>query len=487
MSVKSRFPEFESDYDESKLPSWPREYACRLTPELSASKNAGKFLLAREKAGLQLICAVGNLHSYDPARGYWLSVPDEAMEAEIRALDGRRSINIPVIETMVRDIRASQYTDAVPFTWLTPPANPPNPLDMVLCGNGWLDASTMKLHKLTPDYFATSLPKWHYDPKATCPLWMKFIGEVLDGSYHDALQEWCGYLLTPDVSLHKMAWMIGATRAGKGTILRVLRHLIGWELAATPQLEQLGDTFGLQGIVDKRHVIIGDAESASKQKRTQAVAHMKALTGGDAVDVLIKYHGPLTGVHLPVKITLGGNTPPNMLDESGALNARQLPFDFNNTVPPDKRDPDLTDKLVAQVPGIVNWALIGLARLRKNKAFTIGKDAEATLKTLEATHSIGTRFVNDCINVSGAESDRLPLDLVYDAYVDWANKAGIKPGNRRDRDQLKEDIMSRYRSDGVRYLAQRLRWSESPLVKYRSERFREWLHGVKFKKGETPQ
>ncbi len=73
---------------------------------------------------------------------------------------------------------------------------------------------------------------------------------------------------------------------------------------------------------------------------------------------------------LSAKIGLICNQHPKMLDNSGALAQREIVIKFDKFIPRDKRDKQLTDKLKAELPGIANWCLKGLARLHGRKTAT---------------------------------------------------------------------------------------------------------------------
>src|SRR5262249_281467 len=87
----------------------------------------------------------------------------------------------------------------------------------------------------TPRDFGTYSLTFPLHPGAPEPVdWLKFLGSVWPGDQQsvDALQEWFGYLLSPNTSLQKMAWLIGPSRSGRGTIGRVLTALLGAENVA---------------------------------------------------------------------------------------------------------------------------------------------------------------------------------------------------------------------------------------------------------------
>ncbi len=48
----------------------------------------------------------------------------------------------------------------------------------------------------------------------------------------DVLGEWFGYVISGRLDLHKILFMVGPTRGGKGVIARILTALIGKGMSA---------------------------------------------------------------------------------------------------------------------------------------------------------------------------------------------------------------------------------------------------------------
>ena len=70
-------------------------------------------------------------------------------------------------------------------------------------------------------------------------------------------------------------------------------------------------------------------------------------------------------------------------------------MEFNNVVKKEDQDKELVNKLLAELPGILNWALVGLNRLMENNAFTIPESSEAALKTYELENNHAKLFFNE--------------------------------------------------------------------------------------------
>lgn len=96
-----------------------------------------------------------------------------------------------------------------------------------------------------------------------------------------------------------------------------------------------------------------------------------------------------------------------------------IPFDV--TIPPEQRDKNLTEKLIAENAGILNWLIQGYAMWKKEG---LG-DADAVSKANEEYRmdmdAVGT-FVNDCLEIDGSLSWRLHTKVLYETYIKWCNK-----------------------------------------------------------------
>ena len=82
-----------------------------------------------------------------------------------------------------------------------------------------------ELYPLTPDYFGLTASDVAFDPDAPDPQhWLAFLGDLFETDVQAiaTLQDWFGYAPSPDTSQHKILFIVGPRRSGKGTIARVL-------------------------------------------------------------------------------------------------------------------------------------------------------------------------------------------------------------------------------------------------------------------------
>ena len=255
---------------------WPVEvpYVQKNTP----SQNALIFKAARPA---RLLYAAGNFYTANDC-DFWDVMESDDLRAEIRETDpGCQYLSTSGrLAGMLDELKITKgiRSRAMPFEWISKSADAPSPNDRYCPGNGIYSFATGELMEMTPNYFATGVPAWEFDANAECPNWLKFLADVLHESFHPTLQEWFGYTLTPDTSLEKMAFLIGASRGGKGTIKNVLEQLTGEAHRGSITLNDLAGDFGLEAMIDKKLIIIPDASDAETSKRNTAIERIKSIS-----------------------------------------------------------------------------------------------------------------------------------------------------------------------------------------------------------------
>lgn len=301
------------------------------------------------------------------------------------------------------------------------------PTPLVACTNGLLDVVTRELHPLTPEFYNLVSVPFDYDPDATCPTWLAFLRKAWpnDPESIKAVQEWFGYVLSGRTDQQKILLLVGPTRSGKGTIARVLGMLVGKGNVAGPTLAGLATNFGLSPLLGKPLAVISDARLGGRDGH-QVVERLLTISGEDTIDVDRKYREPYTG-KIPARLMILSNQLPNFGDSSGVIARRFIVL--NMTVSwIGKEDTALTDKLAAELPGILNWALKGLARLERDGRITQPSSSLDAITTMQDTASPTSAFVRDQCETGPACS--VKVDELWEAWKDWTEGQGMRPGTK---------------------------------------------------------
>ncbi|WP_237287765.1 DNA primase family protein [Streptomyces malaysiensis] len=314
-------------------------------------------------------------------------------------------------------------TDMDAPAWLDRQAADRDDGRIVACENGLLRIRDRALLPHSPGFFNLVSVPFAYDSTATAPTWERFLSQIWpeDPEAIQSVQEWFGYVLSGRTDQQKILLMVGPSRSGKGTIARVLKELVGKDNLAGPTLAGLGTNFGLSTLVGKPLAVISDAR-LSGNDNSQVVERLLTISGEDTIDIDRKYREPWTG-KLPTRLMILSNELPHFGDSSGVIARRFILLSMTVSWL-GKEDPTLMDKLVAEMPGILNWALDGLARLEATGRITEPSSSREAVTTMQDTASPTSAFVRERCTTGPTCS--VPVDTLWTVWREWAEDNGVK-------------------------------------------------------------
>jgi putative DNA primase/helicase len=339
--------------------------------------------------------------------------------------------------------------------WTSPEDGDPMIDNVLVCANGILDLRNRQIYPSTPRLFSTTAVGCAWDPEAPAPAaWLDFLASLWgeDRESVRALQQLFGYLLTVDTSYQKIFALIGPPRSGKGTIARVLRALLGEDAVVNPTLQSLERPFGLAPLVGKSLAIIGDARLGGHTDQQQVVERLLSISGEDALSIDRKNRDPIN-VRLRCRVLLLSNELPRLYDTSGALASRFVILTLSKSFLGNE-DTSLEAKLLAELPGILSWAIEGYDDLAENGRFVQPVASEKATEHLRAISNPLGVFLEECCEIDPA--GQCEVDMLYGRYKAWCESNGREPANKqvlgRDLNTLHPELgMSRpRRPDGTR-------------------------------------
>jgi putative DNA primase/helicase len=279
-----------------------------------------------------------------------------------------------------------------------------------------------------PTFFNLNASTVDFNPNAPKPeKWLKFLGEVLgDETAIVASQEWFGYSLAPDTTQEKIALCVGPKRSGKGTWARVLTGMLGKHSVAGPTMGSLSHQFGLEALINKPLAIISDARIGQRTDKSVIVERLLAISGEDTLTVDRKFKSAWSG-RLPTRFAILTNELPSLTDGSGALVGRFIVLLFQKSFF-GRENVRLTSELLAELSGILNWALDGYDSLVKRGHFVQPKNASDTIEKMERLAAPIQAFIEDMCVVG--PSYEILSDALYAQYQRWCEKGGVVPSGK---------------------------------------------------------
>lgn len=356
-------------------------------------------------------------------------------DGQEKVLRARKALVGEVVSAVVSNSQGPKILPA----WLKRRPDDIDPRELLVVKNGMLHIPTLTLHPKTARFVSRNASPVAYDPNAPEPTrWISFVQEIFpledetNGNSLDqpdwesihTLQEVMGYLLTQDTSLQKFFILIGLPRSGKGTANWAIQQLIGKGNYSSPSAKDLAGDFGKQPLIGKQLATISDLREYDRRTLVKLEEVLLAISGEDEVDANRKYLQPWIG-KLNTRFLILGNAMPNFKDNSSALMSRIISLRTRRSFK-GREDRKLKDKLTAELPGILNWSLEGLKRLKERGDFVNPAASQADLDALDMSAAPVKTFANECLT---ADPEAITLkEEIFNAFYIWTREAGITYG-----------------------------------------------------------
>lgn len=312
-------------------------------------------------------------------------------------------------------------------------------LDLINLQNGVYNLDTETLEPHRQEHYMTSQLPFEYDAKAQPDVLYQFLESafinsegVTDWDLVMLAQEAIGYSLTSNTDHRVSFWLVGESGTGKSVLINLLATLAGSSYV-TIDLDQLSQSpYQLADIAGKRVVTFTEPSARS----VLADNHYKRLVSQDEILARQIFGKPFRFTPI-CKVWGAMNDTPRVLDRSDAVFNRVIIINMNHIVPDDKRDPRLLDKLKAELPGIFNWALEGLVRLRKEKKFTQAEQSRKAREEYKAENDTEGTFADECLDFDA--NHKVSGQALYDAYSGWCKRNGCfaKASNKVSKDWIR--------------------------------------------------
>ena len=316
--------------------------------------------------------------------------------------------------------------------------------------NGTLDLGALEFQKeqFRAEDYNTILKDYDYDGEAMCPRWQSFLREVeLEEDTITRLQEWCGYCLIPETNLQKCLMLVGDGKNGKSVFLQTLREVLGSANVSSLELAEMFDRFKVGTLRGKLANICSDVD-------TNTVIHtsFKKIVAGEHTVAERKHLDPFEFKPF-ARILFSANRFTPTRDHSEGFYRRFDIVRFERHFADHERDPALLDKLQQELPGIFNWALVGLGRLKEqgwNLTSSEAMNSEHKRFQLE-THPL-RGFLEECCVIGEGEVEK---DHFTEKYKEWceANGYRVQSSHRVTTDLAEMKIVKiRKRRSGLVYV-----------------------------------
>lgn len=300
------------------------------------------------------------------------------------------------------------------------PDLPRGRLDYIVVENGiyWWEDDELEEHSPTLGAL-TKLPITYERgliPHATMEWLTTVLGD--DEELHRHMWEVIGYLLMTGNPLQKIFLFHGEGGNGKGTLMRLLRAMLGQKNYSSVSLHQLvDDRFATSGLYGKIANISGDLSS----RFLSDPQVLKEITGGDSISASRKFGQSFEFVPYAVPV-FASNEYFRTSDSSIGWRRRWEVIEFTRRV--DGLGGFDEQVLLDDIPAIFNVAMEGLRRLMQRGKFA---PPAAAVEAAERLHDAADPFMlwlDDDEGVYRGAEQSSPCADVYRKYAAWCRRNG---------------------------------------------------------------
>lgn len=300
--------------------------------------------------------------------------------------------------------------------------------------NGTLDLDTLTLRPHDPADHLTYCLDYDYDPQALAPRYEQFLQEVL-GDYDNQgqwvtdldlcllFQELFGYSLTNDTKHEVMTWLSGEGGNGKTVAITVILWLLG-ALSCSVDFQSIGlpGNYDIAEIPGKRVIFSTESERGGKL----AEGYVKRIVSGERINARAIYGKPFE-FKSQAKVWWAMNDKPVIKDTGNSIWRRLKLIPFNRTFTNQDKDPDLLNKLESELPGILNFALDGLRRLRLRGRFPESKAVQEAVNEYRKESNPVAQWLDE--RTEPINQPYTAATALYADYCAWCGNNGRQAMN----------------------------------------------------------
>jgi putative DNA primase/helicase len=293
------------------------------------------------------------------------------------------------------------------------------------CANGSLDLRTGTLRSFDRSDYATKFISTACDPEAKCPLWDSFLYRIMGGNSRlvDFLRRTFGYSLTGDTSEQCIFILHGEGANGKSTMLLTLQSILGeYARQSAPEtfMEKRGNSeAGYDLAVLRGARLVASVETRDGKKLDEAI--VKQVTGGDIISCR-RMREDFWEYVPEFKLFLATNHRPVIKGTDTGIWRRIRLIPFNVKIPEGEKDKHLPEKLAAEAPGILAWAVRGCCEWQKNGLQEPKEVLDVTQEYRHEQDVLGA-FLDECCLIGSEYHDT--SKNIYEAYSRWTKENGL--------------------------------------------------------------
>lgn len=290
-----------------------------------------------------------------------------------------------------------------------------------------VDLRTREVRQIKPADYVTKVLGTHFAAGADCPIWRRCIDDWTrnDANLARFLQVLIGYTLAGLTEIQQFFFLYGAGKNGKSVFVAIVTALMGDYSrtigAESLMLKQNGaeSTNDLARLPGARAIFAPEV----REGKSWDEGRVKGLSGGDKIAARFLY-GEFFEFVCAAVLFVTGNHKPIVRGNDFGFWRRMCLIPFLATV--ENPDPDLTNKLLAELPGILNWALEGW-KIYQVEGLVIPESVKRESAAYRAEMDIVGQWLDQ--RTTTLIGNKIKASEVYSNFKDWAITNGFHVPN----------------------------------------------------------
>jgi putative DNA primase/helicase len=352
---------------------------------------------------------------------YWKELPEEIIKDFLGKAAKRLSVH--ALEAQYYEFKDKLYKQFLSSAYFEP-IKQRSDVVLINLQNGTFEISknSQTLREFRAKDFLTYQLPFEFDETATCPMFQKYLDEVLpEKELQNILAEFSGYVFTKGLKMEKALLPYGSGANGKSVYFEIINAVLGKENISNFSLSDLLIPHN-RALIAYKLLNYGSEINASTTKDI-----VKNLISGEPIQACLKYQNAFTMDNY-AKLAFNCNELPKDFDHSNAYFRRLLIIPFRVTIPEEKQDKTLADKIIkSELAGVFNWIIDGLKRLLKAEKFTNSDIVKNTLEGYKRESDSVACFVDEHSRIVG-----MSLKTTYADYRLYCSDCGYKPLGRNN-------------------------------------------------------
>ena len=274
------------------------------------------------------------------------------------------------------------------------------------------------------DFITHQLP-FEYDPEKTAPMFQQYLDEVLpDKDKQRVFAEYCGYIfIKPSVlKLEKMLILYGTGANGKSVFFEILNALLGTENISNYSLQSLTNNDGyFRAKIGNK--LVNYASEINGKLETDI---FKQMASGEPIEARLPYGDPFILTEY-AKLIFNCNELPKDVEHTNAYFRRFLIIGFDVTIPEEKQDKQLPNKIIQnELSGVFNWILQGLDRVMEQKNFSKCEAVDNARSDYEKQSDSVQLFISE-MEYKASTVNYILISELYPKYKTFCIEDGYRP------------------------------------------------------------